>query len=114
MGHRLVAHLGLGPQTKEPRPVPPGAGDQDRDFGEIAVGIPVIDEPVSQHRDAVALSLPFPDQDRAWLDPARQHDLAVWLGSKSLQRLIKQALGGTGEAAIGLLLNPMRAAPSPE
>src|SRR5712672_3283193 len=80
---RLFALFCLGPQTKEPRSVPFGAGNQDRDFGEIAVGIPVIDEPVRQHRDAVALALPFSDKDRARLNPARQHYLSAQLRSIS-------------------------------
>src|ERR1700676_4103799 len=43
---RLAAVFGLGAQSKKSRSVPAGAGDQDRDFGEIAVDIPVIDEPI--------------------------------------------------------------------
>src|ERR1700730_5861315 len=44
---RLAAVFGLGPQSKKSRSVPAGASNQDRDFGEIAVGIPVKDEPIS-------------------------------------------------------------------
>src|SRR5258705_3884185 len=105
---RLVALFCLGPQTKEPRSVPFGAGNQDRDFREIAVGIPIIDEPVLQHRDAMALALPFSDKDRARLNPARQHYLSARLRSICLHHLVKQALRGTGETAIGPLLNSMR------
>src|SRR6266851_8458612 len=65
----LAVLIRLGPQTKEPRSVPPGAGNQDRDFGEIGVGLSVVSKPVRQHHDAVALALPFPDQNRARLDP---------------------------------------------
>src|ERR1700730_13726252 len=110
----LAAVFGLGPQAKKSRSVPAGAGNQDRDFGEIAVGIPVIDEPIRQHRDAVAPALPCPHKDRARLDPARQHDLAAWLRSICLHHLIEQALCRPGEAAVGLLLNSMRDAPSQE
>src|ERR1700730_12468656 len=42
----LVVLLRLGPQSKKSRSVPAGAGNQDRDFGEIAVGMPVIDEAI--------------------------------------------------------------------
>src|SRR5258707_10181976 len=52
----LAALIRFGPQTKEPRSVPPGAGNQDRDFGEIGVGLSVVSKPVRQHHDAVALA----------------------------------------------------------
>src|ERR1700737_68773 len=104
----LAALIRFGSQTKESRSVPPGAGNQDRDLGEIGVGLSVVRKPTRQHHDAVALALPLPDQNRARLDPARQHDLAVRLRGIPFHHLIEQALRRAGEAAIGLLLNPMR------
>src|SRR6266404_9118850 len=104
---RLAALLRVGPQTKEPRPVPPGAGNENCDFGEVAKGLPVIGKAFRQHHHPIAFAFPFPDQDRAGLDPARQHDLAARLPSICLHHLVEQALSGSGEAAIGLLLNPM-------
>jgi hypothetical protein len=105
---RHAAFFGLGPQSKKSRPVPAGAGNQDRDFGEITVGLAVISKALRQHHDAVTLTFPFPDKDRARFDPARQHDLAVRLRNICLAHLIEQALRRPGEAAVDLLLNPMR------
>src|ERR1700738_970651 len=72
----LASVLQLCPQPEEPGPVPPGARDQDRDFGEVCVGFAVMGKPFRQHCDAVALALPFPHQDRAGVSPAPPHDLA--------------------------------------
>src|SRR5229473_6958197 len=103
-----LATIRLGPQTKEPRPVPSGAGNENCDFGEIGVGQSVVGKPVCQHHDAVALALPLPDQNRTRLDPAWQHDFAVRLRDIRLRHLIEQALRRAGEATIAILLNPMR------
>src|SRR5258708_4897103 len=91
----LVDLLPLGPQTKEPRSVPACAGNQDCDFGKITVGLAVISKALRQHHHPMAFALPFPDKDRARFDPARQHDLAVWLCSICLQHLVEQALRRT-------------------
>src|SRR5450759_1065818 len=88
----LVALLWLGPKTEEARSVPLGAGDQSRDLGEIAISLSVMSKSVGQHHDAVAPALPFPDQDRARLDPARQQDFSTWLCSICLHHLVEQAL----------------------
>ncbi|MCU1253314.1 MAG: hypothetical protein JWQ49_6343 [Edaphobacter sp.] len=67
-----------------------------------------MDKPVLQHHDAMTFALPLSHQDRARLNPARQHDLAGWLCGKGLYHPIEQPPRRTGEAAIGLLLNPLR------
>src|SRR5882762_752233 len=69
---RVVAHfLRLGPQAEKPWAVPPDAGDQTCNFGEVAKGLALIGKPFRQHHDAVTPAVPFPDKDRARLDPAR-------------------------------------------
>src|SRR5258708_2253328 len=49
----LVAVLCLGPQAEKPRTVPPDAGDQTCNFGEVAKGLALIGKPFRQHHDLV-------------------------------------------------------------
>src|ERR1700676_2657017 len=49
---RLVDLLPLGPQAEKPRPIPPRAGNQDRDFGEMTKSLPFISKAVYQHHAA--------------------------------------------------------------
>ncbi len=59
--------------TKEPRPVPLQACDQARDLGESDVLLAILDVAVGSHLDLVALTLPFPRQDRIRLEGRRTH-----------------------------------------
>src|ERR1700710_36656 len=59
----LAAFFGLGPQPKEPRSIPPGAGNETRDFGEVAEGLAIVGKSFRLHHDAVASALPFANKD---------------------------------------------------
>src|SRR6266851_6982923 len=48
----LVALLRLGPHAEKPRAVPPDAGDQTCNFGEVAKSLALIGKPFRQHDDA--------------------------------------------------------------
>src|SRR5258708_7474813 len=99
------------PQPKEPRSVPSGAGNGRGDFGKAGVGLAVIGKPISDGRDPVTPALPCPDQLGARLDPTWQLKPTIGLCYGCLHQLIEQATRRYREAAIGLLLDPMRNAP---
>src|SRR5947209_8552350 len=83
----LAAFIGLGPQPKEPRSIPPCTGNETCDLGEIAEGLAIVGKSVRQHHHAVTSALPFANKDRAGFDPAWQHDLAVRLRRKCFHHL---------------------------
>src|SRR5947209_9188120 len=103
----LAAFFHFGPQPKKPGTVPFGPRYATCDFGKVAVGVSIVGEAVCQHHDAVTAALPLASKDRAGLDSPRQDNLAIRFCRKCLPHLIEQALRGSGEAAIGLLLNPV-------
>ena len=66
---------------------------------------------IGHHHDAIALALPCPHQFGSRLDPPGQFEPAVGFCHCGLHQLIEQTFGRSREAAIGLLLDPMRDAP---
>src|SRR5258705_4381573 len=55
------------PEAEEARTVPLGACDGEGDLGEAVIGLAVPGKAVSHHHHPLRLSIPFPDQNRAWI-----------------------------------------------
>src|SRR5258708_25803523 len=54
------------PEAEEARTVPLGAGDGEGDLGEAVIGLAIPGKAVSHHHHPLRLSIPLPDQNRAW------------------------------------------------
>src|SRR6267154_5414086 len=54
------------PEAEEARTVPLGACDGEGDLGEAVIGLAIPGKAVSHHHHPLRLSMPLPDQDRAW------------------------------------------------
>src|SRR5258706_11920771 len=96
------------PKPKETRTIPSCAGDLGGDLGQAGKALAVVGEAIGHHHDAMGPALPSPHQFRARPDPPGQFEPAVGFCHCGLYHLIEQSPGRCGEAAVSLLLNPMR------